>query len=208
MTKHARSLFALTIFSMVFAWVPTTGRGQVKDLESHPAYQVVISYLTYAMGQDWPKSAALIEAKSLANLRDRYIKTIEKARTVKEEIDMCRSLDCTNLAEVKTLDPTDFYIRYHNGVQKRFRVTKEKLDGILKSKRVKLISLGEETHEGTGYAHVLVRTKHNNGDHVISSLELISLEKVGGKWMVTLEAMRPTIEPADGGAASATAPKK
>jgi hypothetical protein len=119
---------------------------------------------------------------------------------------MCRALDCANLAEAKTLDPTDFYIRYHEGIQKRYKVSKEKLETIMKTKRVKLLSLAEEAHDGKDLSHVLVRTKHENGDKEVSSLELISLLKVDGKWQVTLEAMRPTV--GDSHAATGDSAKK
>jgi hypothetical protein len=200
------ALFALTLLCAVSVSAPQRAAAQTKDIESHPAYQVVVSYLTYAMGQDWPKSSALIDTDSLANLRDRYIARIGSARTVQEEIDMCRALDCTNLTEAKTLDPTDFYIRYHEGIEKRYKVSQEKLDTIMRTKRVKLLSLGEESHQGKDLAHVLVRTKHENGEKEISSLELISLLKVGGKWLVTLDAMRPTVE--DSASANGGTPKK
>jgi len=198
--------FALALFCVVTSSGPQRGLAQTKEIESHPAYQVVVSYLTYAMGQDWPKSAALIDAKSLSSLRDRYIARIGSARTVQEEIEMCRALDCTNLTEAKTLDPSDFYIRYHKGIEKRYKVSQEKLDTIMRTKRVKLLSLAEETHSGEEYAHVLVRTKHQNGTKEISSLELISLLKVDGKWLVTLDASKPTVE--DSAAESGSAPKK
>ena len=200
------ALFALTLICAATVSTPRQGCAQTKDIESHPAYQVVVSYLTYAMGQDWPKSGALIEAASLKDLRDRYIARIGSARTVQEEIDMCRALDCTNLTEAKTLDPTDFYIRYHQGIEKRYKVSKEKLDTIMRTKRVKLLSLAEETHNGKDLAHVLVRTKHDNGSKEISSLELISLLKVDGKWLVTLDAMRPTVE--EGSGETGGTPKK
>ena len=208
MTQKFRAFHAFFLFLALMALSPSSLRAQASQ-ESHPAYQVVISYLTYAMGQDWPKSAALIEEESLTGLRDRYMERIASARTVQEELEMCRALDCSNLTEAQTLDPTDFYIRYHNGIQKRFPVTQEKLDTILKSKRVKLLSLGEEALNGVEFAHVLVRTKHDNGSKSISSLELISLIKINGKWQVTLDAMRPSVTDSPlAGAGSTETPKK
>ena len=206
MSTKTPAIIALALVLVTSAAAPVRSFAQAKDVESHPAYQVVVSYLTYAMGQDWPKSAALIDTKSLEGLRDRYIARIGAAPTVGAEIDMCRALDCTNLAEVKTLDPTDFYIRYHKGIEKRYKVSQEKLDTIMKTKRVKLLSLAEEVHSGDDYAHVLVRTKHQNGSKEISSLELISLLKVGGKWLVTLEATKPTVK--DSAAEAGSTPKK
>ena len=59
---------------------------------------------------------------------------------------------------------------------------------------MKILSLVEETNDGEELAHVLVRTKHDNGpDKTILSLELISMIKLDGKWKVTMDAMTPTI---------------
>lgn len=192
MTTRRCALFAL-ILAFALATTPRLGFAHEKEFETHPARDTVISYLSYAMGQDWPKAAALIDEASLAGLRDRYIARIADARIVQEEIDMCRALDCTNLTEVKTLDPTDFYIRYHKGIEKRYKVSQAKLDIIMKSKRVRVLSLVVEEHDGKQLAHVLVRTKHDNGSKQISSLELISLVMVKGKWLVTLDASKPTV---------------
>ncbi len=204
MINSRSALLAITIFCAAFVSAPTTGQGQVSEAQlSHKAYQRVVSYLTYAMGQDWPKSAALIEENSLKNLRDRFIGRIMKARTVQEELDMCRALNCSNLAEVKKLDPTTFYISYHQGIQKAYKVSAEKLKMIMESKEVKLISLGEESHAGKDFAHVLVRTRHKNGDKFVSSLELVSMMKVDGVWLVTMEAQKPTVTDDKGTAAAA-----
>ena len=208
MRRYRRTLFSICTLAFAFLLLPFQKQAQAQDMEAHPAYQVVLSYLTYAMGQDWPKSAALIDKNSLEGLRDRYVERISRARTLQEELDMCRALDCANTGEVKALDPTDFYIRYHKGVQKRFPVSQEKLDGILKSKKMKPISLGEETNDGTEFAHVLVRTRHKNGTKIISSLELISLLKINGKWMVTLDAMRPLIRDDSAGAGASSSDAK
>ncbi|MFT5109323.1 MAG: hypothetical protein ACI9UA_004970, partial [Pseudoalteromonas tetraodonis] len=206
MINPRSALLVFTVFCAAFASAPTIGQGQVTEAQlSHKAYQRVVSYLTYAMGQDWPKSAALIEENSLKNLRDRFVGRISRARTVQEELDMCRALDCTNLDEVKTLDPTTFYIRYHEGIQKSYEVSKEKLAMIMQTKEVKLVSLAEEIHDGKSYSHVLVRTRHQNGDKLISSLELVSMLDVDGDWLVTMEAQKPTVSAVD---SSAAVPKK
>jgi len=193
MTSRRCALIALTISLVALATTPRLGLAHEKDFDTHPARDIVISYLAYAMGQDWPKAAALIDLESLTGLRDRYIARISSARIVQEELEMCRALDCLNLAEVKKLDPTDFYLRYHKGIEERYKVSAAKLETINKSKQVKVLSLVEESHDGKDLAHVLVRTKHDNGDKQISSLELISLSKAKGKWLVILDASKPTI---------------
>ncbi len=164
------------------------------QIESHPATQVVLSYLRYAMAQDWTKSVALLEPESVTDLRVRYLERIKQASTIDEEIAMVRKLNCNNLSEVEKLTDVDFYIAYHKGVQDRFEVTPEILEQIRKTMGVKLLSLGEETVEEKDYTHVLVRTKHQNRDREVSSLDMISLVKIDGKWKVTLLAQRPIVK--------------
>ncbi|MFL2479532.1 MAG: hypothetical protein ACJ0K4_08285 [Verrucomicrobiales bacterium] len=165
-----------------------------EEISKHPATQVTFSYLKNAMGQDWEKAANLIEPLSLENLKTRYILKIKASSTFDEEIARVRKVDCANLREVEKLEPLDFYVRYHKGVQQRFKVDQEILDKILASLGVKLLSLAQDTVGGKEYCHILVRTRHSNGDKQISALDLVSLIKIDGTWKVTLNAQQPVVK--------------
>jgi hypothetical protein len=183
----------LPLLAIQAASLPLAAQSNAQ-IEGHPATQVVLSYLRYAMAQDWTKSVALLEPESVTDLRVRYLERIKQASTIDEEIAMVRKLNCNNLSEVEKMTDVDFYIAYHKGVQDRFEVTPEILEQIRKTMGVKLLSLGEETVEGKDYTHVLVRTKHQNRDREVSSLDMISLVKIDGKWKVTLLAQRPLVK--------------
>jgi len=165
-----------------------------QEISKHPATQVTFSYLRNAMGQDWEKAAQLIEPLSLENLKARYILKIKASSTFDEEIARVRRVDCANIREVEKLDAVDFYVRYHKGVQQRFKVDQEILDKILASLGVKLLSLAEDTVGGKDYCHILVRTRHSNGDKQISALDLVSLVKIKDTWKVTLNAQQPVVK--------------
>ena len=165
-----------------------------QEISKHPATQVTFSYLRNAMGQDWEKAAQLIEPLSLENLKARYILKIKASSTFEEEIARVRRVDCANIREVEKLDAVDFYVRYHKGVQQRFKVDQEILDKILASLGVKLLSLAEDTVGGKDYCHILVRTRHSNGDKQISALDLVSLVKIKDTWKVTLNAQQPVVK--------------
>ena len=165
-----------------------------QEISKHPATQVTFSYLRNAMGQDWEKAAQLIEPLSLENLKARYILKIKASSTFDEEIARVRRVDCANIREVEKLDAVDFYVRYHKGVQQRFKVDQEILDKILASLGVKLLSLAEDTVGGKDYCHILVRTRHSNGDKKISALDLVSLVKIKDTWKVTLNAQQPVVK--------------
>ena len=85
-------------------------------------------------------------------------------------------------------------MRYHKGVQERFDVDQEKLNEILATLEVKLMSLAEEVVDGEKLTHILVRTRHNNGDRQISALDLVSLIMVDTSWKVTLNAQDPLVK--------------
>ena len=165
-----------------------------QEISKHPATQLTFSYLRNARGQDWEKAAQLIEPLSLENLKARYILKIKASSTFDEEIARVRRVDCANIREVEKLDAVDFYVRYHKGVQQRFKVDQEILDKILASLGVKLLSLAEDTVGGKDYCHILVRTRHSNGDKQISALDLVSLVKIKDTWKVTLNAQQPVVK--------------
>lgn len=165
-----------------------------KAINQHPATIVTFEYLRNAMGQDWRKAAALLDPASLESLKTRYIVRIKASATIDDEIALVRRLDCNNLREVEKLNASEFYIRYHEGIQKRFSIDQEKLKKILDSLAVKLLSLAEETVGSKEYCHILVRTRHSNGDKQISALDLVSLLKVDGKWKVTTNAQEPVVK--------------
>ena len=165
-----------------------------ENINSHPATKVTFQYLKNAMGQDWDAAAELIEPLSLENLKARYIMKIKASATFDEEIARVRKVDCSNLREVESLKPVDFYVRYHKGVQQRFKVDQSILDKILASLAVKLLSLAEDNVDKKEYCHILVRTRHSNGDKQISALDLVSLVKIKGNWKVTLNAQQPVVK--------------
>jgi len=185
----------LTLGLLLLA-APLTAQAQsnAKTINEHPATQVTFGYLRNAMGQDWKKAAALIEPASLESLKERYINRIKASSTIDEEIAHVRRLDCANLKEVEGLAALDFYVRYHQGVQKRFDVDQAKLNEILATLEVKLMSLAEENVDGSKLTHILVRTRHNNGDRQISALDLVSLILVDSSWKVTLNAQDPLVK--------------
>ena len=168
-----------------------------KAINEHPATQVTFAYLRSAMGQDWTKAAALIEPASLETLKMRYIKRIKASATIDDEIAHVRRLDCVNLKEVEGLNAKEFYIRYHIGVQKLNGVDQAKLDQILATLAVKLLSLAEEKVDQNEICHILVRTRHSNEKMQISALDLVSLVKLSDNWKVTLNAQEPLIKLVD-----------
>ena len=192
MTHPKISLFALA-GTLLFTF-SAASNAQGLDPKTHPATQVVFQYLKHATSQEWTESVKLIEKESVVDLMQRYIYRIKQSPTIDEEISMVRKLNQTSLSAVEQMDPVAFYIAYHKGVQERFDVTEEVLNQIKETMGAKPLSAAEETIEGREYAHILVRTRHQNRDKEVSSLDLVSLVKVDGTWKVTLLAGRPIVK--------------
>ena len=191
--------FRYALLCLLPVLLPMSAGAQVaKAINEHPATQVTFEYLRNAMGKDWVKAAALIEADSLETLKQRYIRRIKASATIDEEMAHVRRLDCNRLKDVESLSGKEFYIRYHKGIQLRFEVDQAKLDKILASLAVKLLSLAEEKVEDQELCHILVRTRHSDGEKQVSALDLVSLVKVEDAWKVTLNAKDPYVKPVDG----------
>jgi len=190
MTRYSISLLT-AICSLFLVAAPVAS---AQDVKTHPATQVVFQYLKHATSQEWKESVVLLDADSVLDLMRRYVYRIKQAPTIDDEIAMVRKLNQTSLSAVEKMDPVDFYIAYHKGVQERFEVTDEILEQIKTTMRAKPLSLGLETIDGLEYAHVLVRTRHQNRDKEVSSLDLVSLVNLKGSWKVTLLAGRPIIK--------------
>ncbi|MEM9480319.1 MAG: hypothetical protein AAGA58_11765 [Verrucomicrobiota bacterium] len=163
------------------------------DPNQHEATKVVVSYLRYSMAQEFEKSAALLDEVSLQSLQARFIERVKMAPTIDDEMAMVRRLDKTSLREVEAMEPTEFYIAYHNGLQARYEVDQELLDQIVSTTSVKVMSVSEEVFDDSELAHVLVRTRHDNRDKEVTALDLISLKKYDGVWRVHLHSMEPQV---------------
>jgi len=165
------------------------------QIENHPAAKVVTAYLRLALGREWEKAAALIEPESLTELRDRYVRRITRpGTTVEEEMEMVRNLGMRDVADVAKMSPPLFYKAYNTALQEKYDVTEEILRLISATLELRLLSLALE---GDSLAHILVRTNHRDNRNHVTNLELISLRKIKGQWLVVLNAQVPVITPLD-----------
>jgi hypothetical protein len=169
-------------------------------VESHPCAAVVRNYLNLILVRQWNKSADMVEPKSLIALQADFLRNVEAAPTMDDETTLLRRVGKGSLDEVKAMEPKTFYTAYHNGLQERFKVTDEIMERIKKSLKVTVLSVAQESPT---LAHVLVRTRHANEKATIENLELVSLVKVGEKWLVGLNEQRPKVTPIEPGATPA-----
>jgi hypothetical protein len=163
--------------------------------ESHPATAVVREYLNFVLQREWGKSADLVEPKSLDSLQKDYMERVRRAQTMDEEEMMFRRVGKSTMEDLVAMAPKDFYMAYHKGLQERMQIDEAALERVKKSLQMKVLSVAEE---GDSRVHVLVRTKHANDKIQVENLELISLLKTGGKWLVGLNEQMPKVTGLDG----------
>lgn len=161
----------------------------------HPAVAIVLNYLDLALKRDWEKSTALIIPESLAAVKKGFIERAKMAPTMDDEFEMVKSVGKKSLEDVEEMDPADFYAAYHRALQERFNLTDAKLKQIADTIDLNVLAVAPE---GKEVVHVLVRTRHNDGENEISNLELLSLVKRGSKWLVSLDERGTRITPLAG----------
>jgi hypothetical protein len=176
------------------------------EIENHATVKVVKAYLGYMLEQNWSGSSQLVEPKSLEDLRNDYVKRVKSTATLDEEKMVVEKFGVTKLEDIEKLSGAQFYVTYHKLLKERSPADPEVVKKVRESMKLRILSLALENEK---LAHVLVRTKHNNSKVVIESVEVISLVKVGDKWMVGLNEQSPKVTPykPEGEAATTEAPK-
>lgn len=174
--------------------LPMTVRSQEAAAtdENHPAAKVVNEYLKCMLSQDWEASSKIVETKSLEDLRDDYVKRVKSTATLDEEKMVVEKFKVKQIEDVGKLSGAEFYITYHKLLKERNPADATMLKKVRDSMKLRILSIAPETD---ALVHVLVRTNHNNDKVAVQSLEIISLIKVGDKWMVGLNEQTPKITP-------------
>jgi hypothetical protein len=162
------------------------------ELENHPTVKVVREYLTCMLEQNWSGSSALVEVKSLTDLRDDYIDRVKKSATLDEEKMVLEKFKVSRLEDIKKLSGAEFYIAYHRLLKERTPVEPAVLAIVRKTMKLRIIGVNMESDK---VCHVLVRTKHNNDKVTVESLEVLSLVKQNDKWVVGLNEQTPRVTP-------------
>lgn len=199
MNKNSRFQFFFTAFAalaVISILLPAASAQQSSaQIAKHPAAKVVQDYLRLALARKWEASAKLIEPESLTNLRDSYVRRIKRpGTTIEEETQMVKKLGKSGVEEVEKMPPASFYSAYNTALQEKYDLTNEVLTLIANTLELRLLSIALE---GDELAHILVRTSHRDNRNHVSNLELVSLRKIRGKWLVALNEQIPVIIPLD-----------
>lgn len=164
--------------------------------EAHPASQVVIRFLRASVKRDYLAAAQLIEPESLKQLQEDYIKRVNDPAIPLDQVrELCRAVGVEDEAAIPKMSPEEFYAAYNHGMQRRYNVTPEANKRIADSLDLKLLSVAEE---GPDLVHLMVRTEHKTERNLVRSLEIVSLVRVNGTWMIALGEQKPKFIPLEG----------
>lgn len=182
---------------------PVAAQDTPTEFDKHPAVAVVKDYLKCMLEQDWTGSSKLVEPKSLNDLRDDYVKRVKSTASLDEEKMVVEKFKVERLEDIEKMSGTDFYIAYHRLLKERAPVEPAVLKKVRDSMKLRILSVAMENEN---LCHILVRTKHNNDRVTVESLEVLSMVKLGGKWVVGLNEQTPKITPLDAAGSGAAAP--
>ena len=195
-----RSLIPALACCCIFL-TPVMAQDTPTEFDKHPAVLVVKDYLKCMLEQNWTGSSALVEPKSLSDLRDDYVKRVKNTASLDEEKMVVEKFKVERLEDIEKMSGTDFYIAYHRLLKERAPVEPAVLKKVRDSMKLRILSVAMENEN---LCHILVRTKHNNDRVTVESLEVLSMVKLGGKWVVGLNEQTPKITPLQAAGAGTT----
>ncbi len=172
--------------------------------EAHPSAQVVIRYLRASVKRDYRAAARLVDPASLKQLQEDYVKKVRDPALPFDQVQaLCRAVGVKDEDEIPKMSPEAFYAAYNDGMQRRYNVTDEANKRLADSLDLKLLSVAEE---GPSLVHLVVRTQHQTPRHVVKSLEIVSLLRVKGQWLIALGEQKPKFIPLDEAKGQAKSP--
>jgi hypothetical protein len=189
--KFIRTLTILTA-SLLFNLAPASAQESNPEFDNNPAVKVVKEYLKCMLEQDWTGSSKLVEPKSLEDLRDDYVKRVKNTASLDEEKMVVEKFKVSRLEDIEKQSGSEFYVAYHRLLKERTPVEPAVLKKVRDSMKLRILSVAMETDK---LCHILVRTKHNNDRVNVESIEVLSMVKLGDKWVVGLNEQTPKITP-------------
>lgn len=187
--------FSLILLAFVFfsgALRKLSAEGVLAD--DHPAIAIAVDYVNYVSMRRYELAASQIKPDYLKRQVNKYVRAVRSTPSVATEDAMLGRLGVERVREVEAMEGIRFYVAHQQALDKERRITPATREKMEKSFRYELLGGLRETNE---VVHVLVRTRHETLNAVISELLMVSLELVDGEWRVAPEhqelRMRPLI---------------
>lgn len=169
-----------------------TAAGALGD--DHPAVAIALDYVNYVSMRRYEVAAAQIKPEYLDRQLHKYVRAVRATPSVATEEAMLGRLGVQRIREVEAMDGSSFFVAHQQALDKERRITPNTRKKMEDSFRSELLG---GVRESDSVVHVLIRTRHETLNAVISELLMVSLELVEGKWLVAPEhqelRMRPLI---------------
>jgi hypothetical protein len=163
--------------------------------EDHPSGELVKTYLTAVVHQDWEKAGSMLSEVSLQKKLAETVGIISSAQTMTEEAAMLGRLGLKDLDELQQMSPRAFYAVERAAVHQRINVEPEVLQKKKDTLKINIIGLLGE--DGDRVVHAVVRTSQETMRERIHELFLISMERDPAdekRWVVVPDMTRPVAE--------------
>jgi hypothetical protein len=193
-----RSLFCIAS-ALILSFQAPESRAENLPM-NHPTAELVKTYLTAVVNQDWEKAGSMLALPSLQKKLQETVSIIQMAPTMTEEAAMLAKLGVKDLAELQKMSPTAFYAAERAAVHQRIGADPAVMAKKKETLKINIIGLAGE--EGDRIVHAVVRTSQETLKEKIQELFLISLEKDaddGKTWLIVPDMMRPVAEKLPGG---------
>lgn len=195
-----RSSFLLALAVIGLAAHPASAQST-----THPATKVAEDYLRAIQTHEWAAAAAMVETKSLENLKRFQKEYLRRAPTLPEEEALLEILGLKQISDIDALTPKEVYIRRGEAKTKQLKEPKKHIAEMKSTVVVKTLGVAED---GADAVHVMIRKEFMAAERAFSELAFVSLVKEGKSWKISLDAQEPKVVPIANMPALPKAPSK
>lgn len=174
---------------------------------THPTVELVKTYFTLVVDQDWKGAAKMIRPESIERKKRETVAIIKSAPTMSEEAAMLAKIGVKDINELEKMSVEDFYVAdrqsFHNPARNNDEILKQKKQSL----KINVLGVIGEP----GIAHLAVRTSQEVMDQRIDELFFISFiqdKDDSKKWLIAPDMSRPVTTPLKPAEGDAAAPEK
>ena len=172
---------------------------------THPTVELVKTYFTLVVDQDWKGAAKMIRPESIERKKRETVAIIKSAPTMSEEAAMLAKIGVKDIQALEKMTVADFYVAdrqsFHNPARNNDEILKQKKQSL----KINVLGVIGEP----GIAHLAVRTSQEVMDQRIDELFFISFiqdKDDDKKWLIAPDMSRPVTTPLKGAEGEAAAP--
>jgi hypothetical protein len=149
-------------------------RSQVSDPET-----VARAWFDASRNQDWDRASSIVDLNALITFRNDMIPMLLSAKKGKQRDDVFTMFQVKSLAELSQLDPRSFFARL-------MRFSMGQHPGMAEEMEQSSVLFVGSVAESQDVVHLVYRMRTQHKSLTSLSVQVISLQRTGGKWYVLL----------------------